>query len=44
MKETIKETFEIPIKYDFLFENIDMKLPRGILLYGHSGCGKTFIA
>lgn len=32
-----------PIKYKKIFENTPMKLPRGILLYGFPGCGKSCI-
>jgi ATP-dependent 26S proteasome regulatory subunit len=34
----------MPIKFEFIFKKIAIKLPRAILLYGPPGCGKTFIA
>ena len=34
----------MPIKYDFLFQNCGIKLPKGLLLYGYPGCGKTYFA
>lgn len=40
----IRETFELPVKYEFLFKNIPIKLPRGVFLYGPTGCGKTYMA
>lgn len=41
-KEEIRSLVEMPIKYEFLFGKI--KLPRGALLYGMPGCGKTYFA
>jgi peroxin-1 len=36
--------FSLPVKYDFLFQNCGIKLPKGLLLYGYPGCGKTYFA
>ncbi|KRX07943.1 P-loop containing nucleoside triphosphate hydrolase [Pseudocohnilembus persalinus] len=43
-KESLKETFQLPIRYEFLFKKIDIKIPRGVFLYGPTGCGKTYMA
>ena len=29
------------MKYNFLFSNLPVKLSKGVLLYGGSGCGKS---
>jgi SpoVK/Ycf46/Vps4 family AAA+-type ATPase len=42
-KKTIKQLIEKPIKYSFLFKSVSIKLPRGILLYGASGNGKSAV-
>lgn len=42
-KSTIKSIIEKPIKYSFLFKSVPIKLPRGILLYGGTGNGKSAI-
>ena len=43
-KQELKEAVEWPLKYDKVFEHMDAKPPRGILLYGPPGTGKTMLA
>lgn len=44
IKKTLIETVEWPLKYSDLFKKANTKPPKGILLYGSSGTGKTLIA
>lgn len=43
VKESLKEAVEWPLKSPECFKRIGIKPPRGILLYGPPGCGKTYI-
>jgi SpoVK/Ycf46/Vps4 family AAA+-type ATPase len=43
VKSTIRSIIEKPIKYSFLFKSVPIKLPRGILLYGATGNGKSAV-
>ena len=42
-KKKLLEVFENPIKYKKIFENSPIKLPKGGILHGPTGCGKTLL-
>ena len=40
----IRELVELPLRHPQLFNTVGIKPPRGVLMYGPPGCGKTLIA
>jgi transitional endoplasmic reticulum ATPase len=40
----IREMIELPLKYPEVFERLGIDAPKGVLLTGPPGCGKTLIA
>ena len=41
--QEIKEAVELPLSHPEIYENIGIKPPKGVILYGEPGTGKTLL-
>ncbi|MFQ5406283.1 MAG: CDC48 family AAA ATPase [Candidatus Micrarchaeia archaeon] len=42
--QKVREMIELPMRHPELFERLGIEPPRGVLIYGLPGCGKTLLA
>ncbi|MGQ0708636.1 MAG: CDC48 family AAA ATPase [Rhodoferax sp.] len=42
--QRVREIIELPLRYPEVFTRLGIEAPKGVLLYGPPGCGKTLIA